>query len=393
MSFRDDWMQVGKMGKKAAIKSDDDLVIPPLHLVLVEEPEAHLHAQVQQVFIREAYKILRKHSNLGQNNSHTTQLTISTHSSHIAHECEFSYLRYFRRKPAECVGEVPISTVINLSEVFGKDEETERFVTRYIKTTHCDLFFADAAILIEGSAERILVPHFIREHFPELSRSYLTLLEINGSHAHRLRPLIEHLGLTTLIVADLDSVNPASNNSSIQPARKQNLTTKNETLKTWLPEKFLIDELLDLNDDFKVKEYDPLFCIRVAYQCPIMTRLNAIKAPEEFLSRTFEDALVFENIDIFKDFGENGLAKKFKTAINQSNDIESLGQEIFKALQGTSDKAGFALDILCMKDLKNLKVPTYLNEGLAWLQEKMSIKNKDKIIVPTPRTDQTGEIS
>ena len=34
--------------------------IEPLHLVLIEEPEAHLHAQSQQVFIKKAYGVLRK---------------------------------------------------------------------------------------------------------------------------------------------------------------------------------------------------------------------------------------------------------------------------------------------------------------------------------------------
>jgi len=59
MAFRDSWMQVGK----AKNRTPDD-PIPPLHLVLIEEPEVHLHTQVQQVFIRQAYKILRNHRDL-----------------------------------------------------------------------------------------------------------------------------------------------------------------------------------------------------------------------------------------------------------------------------------------------------------------------------------------
>jgi predicted ATP-dependent endonuclease of OLD family len=48
MSFRDKWMQVGKASKST---DPEEALIPPLHLVLIEEPEAHLHAQVQQVFV------------------------------------------------------------------------------------------------------------------------------------------------------------------------------------------------------------------------------------------------------------------------------------------------------------------------------------------------------
>lgn len=73
-----------------------------------------------------------------------------------------------------------------VSEVFGSESENERFVTRYLRAQHTDLFFADAAILVEGAAERMLVPNFIRAHYDELNQCYITLLEIGGSHAHRL---------------------------------------------------------------------------------------------------------------------------------------------------------------------------------------------------------------
>ena len=72
MGFRDDWMREGKA-------KDTNTVIEPMHLVLVEEPEAHLHIQVQQVFIRQAYKVLTNHKFLKQNLNFTTQLVISTH--------------------------------------------------------------------------------------------------------------------------------------------------------------------------------------------------------------------------------------------------------------------------------------------------------------------------
>jgi AAA ATPase-like protein len=60
MAFRDAWMRVGK-----ASRGGDAVEFEPLHLVLVEEPEAHLHAQVQQVFIKKAYDVLRAHIDLG----------------------------------------------------------------------------------------------------------------------------------------------------------------------------------------------------------------------------------------------------------------------------------------------------------------------------------------
>lgn len=382
MSFRDGWMKVGKDGKKAAAKAAENFFFPPLHLVLIEEPEAHLHAQVQQVFIRKAYEILRKHDDLGNNTILTTQLVVSTHSSHIAHECEFDCLRYFRRLPAVNSGDVPISIVVNLSTVFGdKNDETQKFVTRYLKTTHCDLFFADAAILVEGPAERMLVPHFIHDHFEKLNQSYITLLEIGGSHAHRLRPLIEHLGLVTLIITDLDSAEPTGHHSVKHPARGEKLITRNATLKTWLPEKELIDELLDVPVSAKVKKNDDFFSIRVAYQSPVLIQINDSQDSEEALSNTFEDALIFENLSIFKDLKGDGLIKKFKDAIAENQTPADLGQAMFQILKKIK-KAEFALELLYAQEPKALKVPMYISEGLTWLQYQLE-KKQLEILAPS----------
>lgn len=375
MSFRDAWMRVGKASKTASA-----VHIEPLHLVLVEEPEAHLHAQVQQVFIKKAYAVLRAHGDLGEDARLRTQLVVSTHSSHVAHETPFSCLRYFRRLPAGMAAKVPVSAVINMSEVFGANGRTERFVTRYLRAQHADLFFADAAILVEGPAERMLVPNFIRAHYDELNQCYITLLEIGGSHAHRLRPLVEHLGLLTLVITDLDTLS-GTGGSSVQPAKGTGQKTNNATLKTWIPETDDVDALIDADEMAKVKRVDgdPLFAVRVAYQVPVEVTLPGAVSSETALPYTFEDALVFENSAFFAAFDGTGLVKKFKSAIEAGGGATAIGGRLYDALS-TGKKAEFALDVLEAERFDKLVAPGYIAEGLEWLLGQL--KKKQAEILP-----------
>lgn len=384
MSFRDAWMRVGKAQSKAVLSES---IIAPLHLVLIEEPEAHLHTQVQQVFIRQAYKILRNHDELQKTSALATQLVVSTHSSHIAHECEFASLRYFRRMPANG-GDIPTSCVVNLTNMFGDDTDTKRFVTRYLKVTHCDLFFADAAVLIEGPAERILVPHFVRWHedFSELSECYVTWLEITRSHAHRLKDLIESLGLTTLIITDLDAMDKAGN--SAVPEQNASQTSRNETLKTWCPATDNLDELLKKPAADKVKTYkDERFAIRVAYQHPVKITFKGVDA--EALANTLEDSLVFQNVELFAGLAGKGLITKFKKAIEESSTTAELGSALFECLKG-GGKAELALDLLEIKDPKGLQPPDYIREGLIWLAAQLR-QHQVQLGLPVTTTDEKGK--
>jgi predicted ATP-dependent endonuclease of OLD family len=372
MSFRDSWMRVGKAGKKPV--DAEKFKLEPLHLVLIEEPEAHLHAQVQQVFIRKAYNILRDHPDLKDHPLLRSQMIVSTHSSHVTHETEFANLRYFRRLPASVEGSVPISAVINVSEVFGAGDKTANFARRYLRTTHCDLFFADAAILVEGPAERMLVPHFIRHHYPELNQCYLTLLEIGGAHAHRLEPLLRHLGLPTLVITDIDALDASGKAAPVK--RRSGQKTNNATLKSWVPKIESVDELLDLDPDRRIQPFDDMSAVRVAYQLP--TNVEIVAVADEALPYTFEDALVFSNLGVFEKLAGIGLVSKFSDAIKGSITVEELADKMFVSLK-TGKKAEFALDVLALEDPETFEVPGYMAEGLAWLQAQLVARQLEVI--------------
>jgi predicted ATP-dependent endonuclease of OLD family len=376
--FRDSWIKFGKQNIPKTVEKSIGYL--PIHLVLIEEPEAHLHPQAQQVFIKQAYKILisRAEIKIGKL---TTQLIITTHSSHITHECEFANLRYFKRVQAFTEG-VQSSIVANLSNVFGSDNKvTEKFVSRYIKITHCDLFFADAVIIVEGDAERILLPHFLRR-FDCLNQSYISLLSIGGSHAHKLKPFMEALGIPTLIITDMDATKEVKKDGklkivSVPVERNANQKSNNDTIKSWFPKKDNIDDLLELS--INDKKQDKPFSLRVAFQTPI--KIGDL----EVLPYTFEDSLIFENKSILENIEDaKGMIKKIKNISTSKDVFETIRDNGFK-------KAEFALDLLYLSNFDEIKIPTYIFEGLQWLEDILKFKLTQTTLTPKNEEAENAE--
>jgi len=354
MSFRDARLKVGKANTETR-----DEKIAPLHLVLLEEPEAHLHVQVQQVLIKKAYEILTKKT--PKESGLTAQLVISTHSSHISNEVDFSNVRYFKRSDG--------IEVINLTNVFGKDKKTEKFVERYIRLSHCDLFFADAVIFVEGTSESILVPHFIRENYENLNSRYITILTVGGSHSHRFEPLTDLLGLPVLVLADLDPVDTTTApNKKIQPVRsKDNIQTGNSAIGWWGIKEKKLDELFALQIDKKAIQSGNVF---VAFQTPVNV---SIKDGESFeaVPITFEDALAYENFtEIAGVLKSTGLMAKVSAAAKKTTGVEVV-KDVYDAVTNSSvDKVEFSLELMYLID--KIKVPQYIKEGLNWLEQKLA---------------------
>lgn len=367
LEFRDKWMRVGK----SASSGDNVLAqIEPIHLVLLEEPEVNLHAQVQRVFVSKAYDTLRNHPDLydketkKDKSEFQTQLVISTHSSHIIDDIDFKDLRYFRRNESNQSITMDHTSIANMSELFANAKEELLFVSKHLKLTHCDIFFADGVIFVEGQAERLLVPEFISKRFPDLSNRYISILEVNGAHTHKYRDLVEKLGVATLVLTDLDSVD--AEGKSCFPKTGSNQKTSNDTLKIWHPKKEALEDLFALSETehATINQGAPLY---IAYQKP--TQISG----KEILSRTFEDALILANFEV-EYFQKIKSIKDAKTDFE--NDAKSLSESLYDYVQGLK-KGDFAFNCLfhlADNEENSFNPPEYMQDGLRWLADQLSPK-------------------
>lgn len=359
---------------------------PPLHLVFIEEPEAHLHAQLQQVFIRKVMEILAIDDD---NRAHyTTQLAVTTHSPHILYERGFRPIRYFRRFSGPG-GQS--SEVLNLSAFYQRTgNPTRDFLERYLKLTHCDLFFADAAVLVEGNVERLLLPQMIQKTAPRLQSAYLSILEIGGAFGHRFRSLIEFLGITALIITDIDSVHgpvadvqaaavgvqhddvedDADAGGSACMVHVAGAVTSNQTLIQWLPAMSSIADLLQatpaqcvqLRGDFG----DAL--VRVTYQTTVNARWRDQTTP--ITGRTLEEAFALQNLPQCQHADCADLKLRIRGGENQT--LEQLAERLHNRIKSSSfNKTDFALALLAQEP-STWQVPAYIADGLRWLEQEIS---------------------
>jgi predicted ATP-dependent endonuclease of OLD family len=363
-----------------------------LHLVIIEEPEAHLHAQLQQVFIRNVLELMNAGDDEG--GIFRCQTVVTTHSPHILYERGFQPIRYFRRKSN---ANEQTTDVLNLSTFYNQTPNERDFLQRYLKLTHCDLFFADAAILVEGNVERLLLPAMLEmmgNDAPDLRSACITILEVGGAFGHRFKLLIEFLGIAALVITDLDSVTSvdaadAHNEDAIefeipatdvdqQPTKKSGKAclpsepgalTSNQTLIQWLPKKQTVAELNAASADEKVYSPDESQgCkVRVAYQVPTVVEWRGTTT--SLCGRTLEESFGLENAEWCQAAVQQHLGLRFR---NIPGTPTELAANLHKRVSGSSfDKTMFALGVLSASP-EEWRIPMYIKEGLLWLNSVVS---------------------
>ncbi len=382
----------------------------PLHLVFIEEPEAHLHAQLQQVFIRKVLALVSGED--GEGDAFKSQIIVTTHSPHILYERGFKPIRYFRRKT---IDGAQTTDVLNLSAYYNRTPNDRDFLQRYLKLTHCDLFFADAAILVEGNVERLLLPVMIEQEAPTLRSACISILEVGGAFAHRFRSLIEFLGLTVLVITDLDSVialaanaqaddedeatefevpNPDTQKPAVKKRGKACLPsevgslTSNQTLIQWLPKMETVANLFVATSAEKLHEEagECGYKVRVAYQTPVPVIWKG--KSDHVCGRTLEVAFGLENASWCQDVARKHLGLKLTGDIATTT---QLAERLHKRVGSKSfDKTTFALGVLTEPPAQ-WRVPQYIKDGLKWLAETVQIETPAQKLVNEEQAANVSE--
>lgn len=338
----------------------------PLNLLLIEEPEAHTHPQMQYVFADKIHGLVSAIPRL--------QALVTTHSSHIVSKSDFEDIRYLSRSSA--AGPVSIKNFhTDLSKEYDKlgadGEALFKFLKQYLTINSAELFFANKVIFIEGTTERILLPLFIEMHDKQnkeaaetggLSSQNISVLEV-GANARAFAPFLEFIGVRTLIITDIDTTkfvtNEETGKSSYNAWPLEGSThTSNETLKHFL------SAPANVNADEYQKWHKRLLSGEAASNDGQINLAYQMKE-SGYHARSFEDAFIAKNFEKIKK------RKDDLGGLKNVQDIDNFDGGDFYALTERilSKKSDFAGSILyaALVEGETWETPEYIMDGLKWI--------------------------
>lgn len=355
------------------------------NIILLEEPEAHLHPNMQYKLLNYIEKLKNQSS---ENSKIRNQIFVTTHSPNITASVSTKNIILLTIDRSKSI---PISKATNLYNNYNFEkvkylfenpdddvnnrikilEDGEKHITKFLDVTRSDLLFSDKIILVEGIAEKLLLPKM----FYNLVEEHVSIVELGGINFNYFLPIIFNTNKKVLCITDKDI--------DIIENRGNELVINIENYKKQGPK---IDKL---------------------FNCFMGNQVN-IKQQEKFGS-TFEKELFIENYDnLFEELLELSLPDSYKDLIkhkdinywnehyekvitnsNQKKFIKEMINNYIKLYEMTdknfkdlvekmfftnlfyhyikNKKGKFALDLFEYKD--RLVIPTYIKEGVEWLMQ------------------------
>ena len=344
-------------------------------ILCLEEPEAHLHPAMQ-------YKLFRFLRNLDETDKLNQQIFVTTHSSNISAVAGINnmyVLDYCRANASsDCFQQ-------SLEVHFRDKIEAKNHLTKFLDVTRSDMLFADKVILVEGIAEKLLLPLFMEKCECAYEDGNISIVEIGGKHFEHFVEFFNGNAVKkkVLCITDRDfkwikvdrQVRTLSDYSSygesVTPHIKKltekfnidnfSICTQSNGGRTFEDELFLANLIADEADGgTRASDLMKIVANQVVLELLNFHGLNFNLWDNN--RPTAANSIVAMNLDAFK-----------SAIIRDEENAEAYMKLFFSELflyYASKRKGDVALSILTNDNLATaIVVPSYIREGLEWLSK------------------------
>ncbi|SFO04147.1 AAA ATPase domain-containing protein [Pseudobutyrivibrio sp. UC1225] len=324
-----------------------------INVFFIEEPESHMHPQMQQVFIKYLLKYYKDEDIQG---------LVSTHSNEMVRVTGLSHLRVIRKKGDFKSELYNPSVIVKRLRESSKEEDHElaNFFDWFFEIGYSEIVFADKAIMYEGDTERLLIRKLMTlKRYEKLSHQYIAFIQVGGAYAYKYEELVNLLGIKTLIFTDIDY---DADKIKIEEIKKS--STTNATIKHFYND----ENPISVKDLYRWKSSNSNIVgdnIYIAFQ-----------TDKDGYTRTLEEAMLAKKYGIsaedtkkrseWKDIKKNdGLCFPLPNNKLGESDSEFSARDLLKSMKGS--KTDFMYSVVLNGYVEEME-PQYISEGLAWLQ-------------------------
>lgn len=351
------------------------------HILCLEEPEAHLHPAMQ-------YKLFKYLRDLDEADSLKQQIFVTTHSSNISAVAGIDnmfMLEYNRDNgEADCCQQSLAEQFIDRNGETVKTE-AKNHLTKFLDVTRSDMLFSNKVILVEGIAEKLLLPLFMEICGCSYEDEHISIVEIGGKHFKYFIELFNGNAVKKKVLCitdkdfkwiDFDGDNKLRSYSEYERDEPTHITD----LKTSFP----IDNFQVNTQSLGGRTFEDEFFLANIADKDVATNLFK-RAVSDNLSK-FIDKYGF-SIDEWEahidemDGRSRKTVKKYLDAYKAREDTLNEQADFYSKLifaelflhYARAKKGDVALGVLTDETLINkdgeskLVVPKYIQEGLTWL--------------------------